>query len=428
VRTDLIRVLHRLSCEGGTLSDGHLLARFVATRDQAAFTALVPRHGRMVLGVCNRVLNNVQDAEDAFQSTFLVLARRAASLVVHESLGPYLYRVAYHTALEASAAAARRRSTERQVKTLPHPVMLPAEPDDWRPLLDLEVNRLPEKYRAAVILCDLEGLTRREAARQLGIREGTLSSRLATAHRMLAKRLARCGLSLSVCAVSAALAEARASGAVPFALVQNAAKAALMAGSTPAVILMMKGAFPMLFSSKWWPVAGAVVVALSLAAVGVGFRSGDTPGAAQAAPPEKPMSELDALKKKVELLTLNLEIVLEKNRSLEAELQTLRGPKGAAGSGSSDATSSVQPGVTPNKSATVPPDHKSGPVTAGQPGNHTPRHNFFDNTSDPNAPAASDELEAALKELRQAKDPETQRRLIEALEKALKKMKDKVGH
>src|SRR6516225_6619361 len=108
------------------LTDGQLLARFVASQDEAAFAALVRRHGPMVLGVCRRLLRHAQDAEDCFQATFLVLARKA-SVVKRESVGSWLYAVAYRTALEARAVNARRRRRERQVEDMPHPEVMPSE-------------------------------------------------------------------------------------------------------------------------------------------------------------------------------------------------------------------------------------------------------------------------------------------------------------
>ena len=166
--------------------DGRLLARFLSARDEAAFAALVRLHGPMVYGVCRRLLRHAQDAEDAFQAAFLVLVRKARSVPAYGSVGGWLHGVAYRTALEARTANARRRARERQVEDPPHPMVGPEEPQDWRPLLDRELSRLPEKYRTAVVLCDLEGRSRREAALRLGVPEGTLSSRLAAARRMLA--------------------------------------------------------------------------------------------------------------------------------------------------------------------------------------------------------------------------------------------------
>jgi RNA polymerase sigma-70 factor (ECF subfamily) len=139
--------LHRvLEPPEGVLTDGQLLARFVATRDEASFASLVRRHGPMVLGVCRRLLRHAQDAEDCFQATFLVLVRKA-SVVRGEAVGSWLYSVAYRTSLEARAFNARRRARERQVEVIPHPEVTLAEVPDWRPWLDRELSRLPEKYR-----------------------------------------------------------------------------------------------------------------------------------------------------------------------------------------------------------------------------------------------------------------------------------------
>src|SRR5262249_20449250 len=145
------------------------------------------------------LLGNPHDAEDAFQATFLVAVRKAASVRPRELFGNWLHGVAYRTALEARARIARRRAKEKQVEELPHPAQ--AEPEavwqELRPLLDRELSRLPDKYRVPVVLCDLEGRSRQEVARQLRLPEGTLSSRLATARKTLARRLSRYGPVLS---------------------------------------------------------------------------------------------------------------------------------------------------------------------------------------------------------------------------------------
>src|SRR5262249_54717999 len=164
--TGLRRVLDHLHPPGGGLTDAQLLTRFVTARDEASFAALVRRHGPMVLAVCRRLLGNVQDAEDAFQATFLVLARKAGSVVKRESVGSWLHGVACRTALQAASANARRRARERQVVDMPHPEVMPEGAHDWLPLLDQELSRLAAKYRAAVVLSDLRGPARRGAARQ----------------------------------------------------------------------------------------------------------------------------------------------------------------------------------------------------------------------------------------------------------------------
>jgi RNA polymerase sigma-70 factor (ECF subfamily) len=206
----VVRHLHHLAGAPGLdgLSDGQLLERFARCGDQEAFTALVRRHGPMVFGVCRRVLRDGPDAEDAFQATFLVLFRRARSLRRGGSVANYLYTVAYHVALRARADAARRQRQERQVLDMPR-----AESqveDVWRdlqPVLDEELNRLPEKYRAPVVLCYLEGKTNEEAARLLRCPTGTVKGRLARARDLLRARLARRGMALSAGALDAALAE-----------------------------------------------------------------------------------------------------------------------------------------------------------------------------------------------------------------------------
>src|SRR5580704_8266213 len=133
--------------EEGGLADGQLLARFIEQRDQAAITALVQRHGPMIWGVCRRILRNHHDAEDAFQATFLVLVRRAASIVPRDMVANWLYGVAYRTALKARATTARRKVRERQVMDMPEPgVALPDVWQDLQPVLDEELSRLPDRY------------------------------------------------------------------------------------------------------------------------------------------------------------------------------------------------------------------------------------------------------------------------------------------
>src|SRR5262249_44481771 len=159
----------------------------------------------MVLGVCRRVLGNAHDAEDAFQATFLVLVKKAPAVVPRELVGPWLYGVAYRTALKARALAARRREIERQVTAMPPQAPPPAAGLALGPLPDRDLSRLPEKHRLPLVLCGLEGKSKREAARQLNLPEGTLSSRLARAREALRGRLARRGVTLAAGALAEAL-------------------------------------------------------------------------------------------------------------------------------------------------------------------------------------------------------------------------------
>src|SRR5437763_2238311 len=143
-------------------TDGELLSAFVRRRDDAALAALVGRHGPMVWGVCRRLLRGHHDAEDAFQATFLVFARKVATIRDRERVANWLYGVARQTAVRLRAIAAKRFQRERQVTVMPEPAAREAEADgDLGPLLDQELSRLPEKYRVLIVLCDLEGETRK---------------------------------------------------------------------------------------------------------------------------------------------------------------------------------------------------------------------------------------------------------------------------
>lgn len=203
----LIRSLGDTEPGGSAPSDAQLLERFVTWRDQAAFELLVWRHGPMVLGVCRRMLPNAADAEDAFQATFLVLVRKAASVVRRAAVGGWLYRVAYRVALRARSVLARRAFREQHgVDRLAAPACDERERDDLRRVLDEEIDRLPSRQRTAFVLCCLEGKTGEEAARELGCRPGTVSSRLTRARDRLRARLARRGLAPSAVVLAAALA------------------------------------------------------------------------------------------------------------------------------------------------------------------------------------------------------------------------------
>ena len=207
---------------GGGPGDGQLLERFLDRPDDSAFEELLRRHGPMVLGVCRRILGPGPDAEDAFQATFLVLVRKAASVKPRDMVGNWLHGVAQRTALEARARAARRRARELPMDPLPEPETPPEKIwHELQPLLDREVGRLPEKYRAPVVLCDLEGKTQKEAARQLGWPEGTVSGRLFRARSLLAKRLRHHGLTLSAGSLAVLLTKSTAAASVPAILTQS---------------------------------------------------------------------------------------------------------------------------------------------------------------------------------------------------------------
>src|SRR5436305_97347 len=193
-------VLHHLhdGLKADGPSDGRLLEHYLARRDEAAFAALVRRHGPMVLGVCRRVLGNTHDAEDAFQATFLVLARKVADAARCRALGAWLYTVAYRVALRARARRAALTDRECALEESPPAAGLdPLSAAGWREVgrvIDEEVSRLPEKYRAPFVLFHLEGCTSAEVARELGCPVGTVESWLTRARARLRRALTRRGL------------------------------------------------------------------------------------------------------------------------------------------------------------------------------------------------------------------------------------------
>jgi RNA polymerase sigma factor (sigma-70 family) len=225
-----LRHLRRALLQDAGLTDGQLLGAFLEQRDEAAFAALVRRHGPMVLGVCCRVVGHHHDAEDAFQTTFLVLARKASSVVPREMLGNWLHGVAYQTARKARAMSIKQRAREKQVVRLPEPAAPPPDPgDDLSSLLDRELGQLPAKYRLPIVLCDLEGQTRKEAARRLGWPEGTVSSRLARGRALLGRRLARRGVVAGLLALG--VAQQATSAALPPALLAATVTGAALVAS-----------------------------------------------------------------------------------------------------------------------------------------------------------------------------------------------------
>jgi RNA polymerase sigma factor (sigma-70 family) len=253
----------------------------------------------MVLGVCRRVLGDTPDAEDAFQATFLVLVRKAASIVPRELVGHWLYGVAHRTSLKARSSAARRRTKERQVATMPHPHALDEPWDDLQPVLDRELSRLPGAYRIPIVLCDLEGKSRKEAARQLALPEGTVSSRLARGRRLLAARLARQGITLSAGALAVLLA-GRASAAVPAPLLdltlqaagRLAAGEALTAGVVSArVASLTEGVHKAMLVTKLKLLTGALLLAAVVLGLGTAALTHPALADKPADAPQKPAAK-----------------------------------------------------------------------------------------------------------------------------------------
>ena len=218
-------------------TDRQLLIRFRAHRDEEAFAELVRRHGPMVLGVCRRVLGDGHAAEDAFQATFLLLVRKSESLRDPELLANWLYGVAYRTALKTRSRGSRQRPTDQ--RALEMTVSDPTPDVTMRELhsvLDEELNSLPEKYRAPLVLCYLEGKTNVQAARALGWPEGSISRRLARGLELLRGRLTRRGMTLSALLLALLLSQESAGAAIPADLIASTARTAALvaAGKTPA--------------------------------------------------------------------------------------------------------------------------------------------------------------------------------------------------
>ena len=291
-----IRTLYAVGTLGGR-SDAQLLELFLARNGDSAeeaFAALVQRHGPTVLGVCRRMLPSSHDCEDAFQATFLVLARRAASIGRRERLASWLYGVAVRTAKEARRRAAQKRAGERRLMEIPRVESEPTdERDEQLAFLDEELNRLPRRYRAALVACELEGKSRREAAQQLGVPEGTLSTHLARGRKLLRERLLRRGVNLGV-GPFAGLPRPIAEAAVPERLMGLTVQATLdyvagsgVAATVPAAVaalaervlkMMFLTRLTLLIASLMAAGTGAVAaVVLCLATMAVGSAQPDPP-------------------------------------------------------------------------------------------------------------------------------------------------------
>jgi RNA polymerase sigma factor (sigma-70 family) len=265
--------------EGVGLTDAQLLTRFIERRDEAAFATLLRRHGPMVRSVCRRVLGNDHDADDAFQASFLVLVRKAASVVPRDMIANWLYGVAHTTALRAKVLAAKRSAREKQVREMPEPDVAPLDHrDDLRHLLDRELSRLPDKYRVPIVLCDLEDRSIKEAARQLGWPQGTVAGRLARARVMLAKRLAPHVLLTSGGVLATLLSRQEAPASVPTSLVTSTIDVAktfaagqVVSGAISApVAALTEGVLKAMFVSKL-EIVPAILLVVSLTALGGGL-------------------------------------------------------------------------------------------------------------------------------------------------------------
>ncbi len=291
----LLRHIHKLAA-GRLLpqrNDHQLLDDFTAHHDEAAFAALVARHGPMVLRVCRRVLNHEQDAEDCFQATFLVLARHTGSIRKREALAQWLHGVAYRTALAAKRKAARRRNHEARLRVRRTDWQsVPPTWDDVQAVLDSGIECLPEAFRTAFVLCVLEGKSGPQAAAELGVKPGTVSSRLTRARQRLQRQLAHRGIKLAALLAAVSVAESSSKAAVPALLAGATVRSGLLvaAGGTAAGVIpshvaaLAAGVTRAMYLTKA-KIAMAVLFALSLLAAGAGVLTHQVLSAPQETPP-----------------------------------------------------------------------------------------------------------------------------------------------
>ena len=249
-------------------TDEQLLQRYIAQRDETAFEALVQRHGPLVWGACRRTLADVHEAEDAFQATFLLLARKASSIVKRESIRSWLYGVAYRTARDARAQVRARQKVQRVLTEADAaPATPPSTAAAWeqlKPVLDEELNRLPEKLKAPLLLCYLDGKTRDEAAQELGWTVGMVKGCLEHGRDLLRARLGRRVLGLSA-ALLPALLEENALAAVPPVLKTSTVQAALGGTVSAPVAALVKGGLSIMWFAK---MKTAALLFLSLGCLG----------------------------------------------------------------------------------------------------------------------------------------------------------------
>src|SRR5262245_4695377 len=295
---DGIRLLGRAAGQRAGVSDAELLDRFVRHKDEAAFELLVWRHGAMVLGTCRRLLRDPHETDDAVQATFLVLARRAASVGRRESIGGWLHRVAFRLALLAKTKRAKRDARRRPLDdAIPGPdAPDPAAAAEWREvrhLLDHEVNRLPESYRVPFVLCCFEGRSNADAARELGCPVGTVESRLTRARAKLRAALGRRGIALSA-GLLAAVSARDAVAFIPAALVTATTKSAVVPGVASAhVAALTEGVIQAMWLTKL-KTAAAIVLAAAVLGTGTGVLWNQPAAADPSGPPTKAPALTDA--------------------------------------------------------------------------------------------------------------------------------------
>lgn len=263
------------------LTDGQLLERFIARQDESAFETLLQRHGPMVLGVCRSILHDPHDADDAFQATFLVLARKASSIRKRPSVASWLYGVAHRTALRAKINSARRRVLERQATDMPQQDEAVSElgKQELRSVVHEELQRLPEKYRAPLVLCYLEGKTNETAAQELGWPPGSIAKRLSRGRDLLRERLAYRGVAVPAGMLAVLLGECgAASAAVPAARAEATLKSAVLyagkagvAGLISAQVAALADGVVQTMAWSRWHIAWALLLVIGLLGSGAGL-------------------------------------------------------------------------------------------------------------------------------------------------------------
>ena len=293
MRSALQQIRKLVSLAEMAVPDQELLGRFIEHTDEAAFTALVQRHGDMVLGVCRRVLHDAHHADDAWQATFLVLARKAASVRQRQSVGSWLHGVAFHAAANLKRDLARRRVHER-LAIGQHTAGAAAESwrDEWY-ILDEELQRLPERLKMPLVLCYLQGKTQDEAARELGWSTGTLRGRLNRGRRLLRLRLTRRGLTLSTALAATLLASESGWASLRSALPAAVARAAVLSARgqvvagliSPTILTLAEGVLQAMKTKQ--QIGIVLLMILSLMTLGVGLTYSQSPGSP--VPADKPL-------------------------------------------------------------------------------------------------------------------------------------------
>jgi RNA polymerase sigma factor (sigma-70 family) len=317
----------------GPMADERLLARFVANGDPAAFELLVWRHGSLVYGTCRRVLGDAHAAEDAFQATFLALARKPRAVRSGAALAGWLHRVALRVANKLRASQARRNRAEQSAAQAHAVAPTDVEQTEVVAVVDEEIDRLPDRLRRAVVLCYLDGRTTEQAAQMLGCPRGTVLSRLSTARERLRGRLTRRGLALPVTGISTLMLASES----PASLVSNTVRAVLT-GASPLLTGLVQGVFHAMLITKV-KIATAVVLGIGLAGAGVGWVivPGSGPAVVQADEPKQPVKGSSAvatttpqktpeepLDKTFELLFEAKKVLMEKLEQAEQDHQDFR--------------------------------------------------------------------------------------------------------